>query len=181
MSSTGCKKLPFSAGCSPALANSEAIHWMATASPFCNDIRPSSASEARNVRSARSVSSRIKLNPVATLAGIGCWVSARPAKRKETRRARTTRSILLSFMRSEEHTSELQSRLHLVCRLLLEKKKKIDVGDQTAVLCSLEHHARARRCVAGGATLRAPLSVDHVLLRLRSTSDMSVARRRPRL
>src|SRR2546429_3508056 len=29
------------------------------------------------------------------------------------------------FPRSEEHTSELQSRLHLVCRLLLEKKKKI--------------------------------------------------------
>src|SRR5687768_18209249 len=28
-------------------------------------------------------------------------------------------------IRSEEHTSELQSRLHLVCRLLLEKKKKI--------------------------------------------------------
>src|SRR2546429_3635302 len=28
--------------------------------------------------------------------------------------------------RSEEHTSELQSRLHLVCRLLLEKKKKIN-------------------------------------------------------
>src|SRR5690625_6710779 len=29
-----------------------------------------------------------------------------------------------SFGRSEEHTSELQSRGHLVCRLLLEKKKK---------------------------------------------------------
>src|SRR2546422_7869518 len=28
--------------------------------------------------------------------------------------------------RSEEHTSELQSRLHLVCRLLLEKKKKYE-------------------------------------------------------
>src|SRR5687768_17651955 len=28
------------------------------------------------------------------------------------------------FPRSEEHTSELQSRLHLVCRLLLEKKKE---------------------------------------------------------
>ena len=28
------------------------------------------------------------------------------------------------FSRSEEHTSELQSRLHLVCRLLLEKKNK---------------------------------------------------------
>src|SRR2546422_2842655 len=30
----------------------------------------------------------------------------------------------VSVVRSEEHTSELQSRLHLVCRLLLEKKKK---------------------------------------------------------
>src|SRR2546422_3023595 len=30
----------------------------------------------------------------------------------------------MDFARSEEHTSELQSRLHLVCRLLLEKKKK---------------------------------------------------------
>src|SRR2546429_1003577 len=29
-------------------------------------------------------------------------------------------------VRSEEHTSELQSRLHLVCRLLLEKKKNYD-------------------------------------------------------
>src|SRR2546422_2984552 len=31
--------------------------------------------------------------------------------------------------RSEEHTSELQSRLHLVCRLLLEKKKKSNVNN----------------------------------------------------
>src|SRR2546422_5563143 len=38
--------------------------------------------------------------------------------------------------RSEEHTSELQSRLHLVCRLLLEKKKNITIKDllqQTSV------------------------------------------------
>src|SRR3989449_6221327 len=34
-------------------------------------------------------------------------------------------------MRSEEHTSELQSRLHLVCRLLLEKKKKHALYDKT--------------------------------------------------
>src|SRR2546429_7045614 len=33
-------------------------------------------------------------------------------------------SVPLYGDRSEEHTSELQSRLHLVCRLLLEKKKK---------------------------------------------------------
>src|SRR2546422_2065740 len=34
--------------------------------------------------------------------------------------------------RSEEHTSELQSRLHLVCRLLLEKKKKKTSTDKIA-------------------------------------------------
>src|SRR2546422_6639335 len=34
------------------------------------------------------------------------------------------RAVRLHHHRSEEHTSELQSRLHLVCRLLLEKKKK---------------------------------------------------------
>src|SRR5690625_5874321 len=33
------------------------------------------------------------------------------------------RQIQTEFLRSEEHTSELQSRGHLVCRLLLEKKK----------------------------------------------------------
>src|SRR2546422_5911261 len=32
------------------------------------------------------------------------------------------------FHRSEEHTSELQSRLHLVCRLLLEKKKTRNIN-----------------------------------------------------
>src|SRR6478752_7440105 len=32
-------------------------------------------------------------------------------------------------LRSEEHTSELQSRLHIVCRLLLEKKKKTQSTD----------------------------------------------------
>src|SRR2546422_10468368 len=36
--------------------------------------------------------------------------------------ARVLKSV--DCQRSEEHTSELQSRLHLVCRLLLEKKKK---------------------------------------------------------
>src|SRR3712207_7943361 len=44
-----------------------------------------------------------------------------------------TRSSRLSFMpRSEEHTSELQSRQYLVCRLLLEKKK---ITLRAAFLC----------------------------------------------
>src|SRR2546429_7397191 len=36
-------------------------------------------------------------------------------------------------LRSEEHTSELQSRLHLVCRLLLEKKKKRRLNDYDSI------------------------------------------------
>src|SRR2546422_3495937 len=41
----------------------------------------------------------------------------------------------LRVLRSEEHTSELQSRLHLVCRLLLEKKKssKTDCRDRDTI------------------------------------------------
>src|SRR5256884_4069194 len=50
-------------------------------------------------------------------------------------------SVARGDVRSEEHTSELQSRLHLVCRLLLEKKKKpslpslhgVEVIDRLAV------------------------------------------------
>src|SRR3712207_7305404 len=49
--------------------------------------------------------------------------AARPA-----RRAGEARSGLGAISRSEEHTSELQSRQYLVCRLLLEKKKNIDLN-----------------------------------------------------
>src|SRR5690625_5341116 len=42
-----------------------------------------------------------------------------------TRRASAVSQRLLTFSRSEEHTSELQSRGHLLCRLLLEKKKRM--------------------------------------------------------
>src|SRR5690348_17878857 len=40
-------------------------------------------------------------------------------------RTRTPPSARRAMNRSEEHTSELQSPVHLVCRLLLEKKKKL--------------------------------------------------------
>src|SRR5438876_3376426 len=54
--------------------------------------------------------------------------SSRSARRSPTspRRTRATRCLNRegAHGRSEEHTSELQSPVHLVCRLLLEKKKK---------------------------------------------------------
>src|SRR3712207_7981325 len=45
---------------------------------------------------------------------------------------RALRPLLASarLLRSEEHTSELQSRQYLVCRLLLEKKKKLNISVQ---------------------------------------------------
>src|SRR2546422_3838662 len=43
-----------------------------------------------------------------------------------------------SASRSEEHTSELQSRLHLVCRLLLEKKKKKQAYADTTRIARLD-------------------------------------------
>src|SRR2546422_5263115 len=55
--------------------------------------------------------------------------------------------------RSEEHTSELQSRLHLVCRLLLEKKKKcILEGSRFSSSCTRRRNRRSGRLRHGAAT-----------------------------
>src|SRR5690625_5621684 len=51
------------------------------------------------------------------------------------------------FLRSEEHTSELQSRGHLVCRLLLEKKKTR--SDQTGLQVEDGPQQQRRRLRAG--------------------------------
>src|SRR2546429_6704560 len=57
--------------------------------------------------------------------------------------------------RSEEHTSELQSRLHLVCRLLLEKKK----GLVAPRACRTAHNVSTS--VASSTTYRASSSSDN--------------------
>src|SRR3989442_11832527 len=48
------------------------------------------------------------------------------ARGESEHHARLAASLFGALARSEEHTSELQSRPHLVCRLLLEKKKIIN-------------------------------------------------------
>src|SRR2546429_7026045 len=61
---------------------------------------------------------------------------------KEMAQAMRNASICgLGQTRSEEHTSELQSRLHLVCRLLLEKKKKNTPSFTTPLTTALWHTA----------------------------------------
>src|SRR2546422_1767128 len=64
---------------------------------------------------ARAASAHCRLRRARWAGGQRTMASA-PTDRISTRPSAT---------RSEEHTSELQSRLHLVCRLLLEKKKKV--------------------------------------------------------
>src|SRR5690554_7736450 len=57
----------------------------------------------------------------------GCWrtsVSVSPMRYSTSRYGRPRRVVSERRVRSEEHTSELQSRPHLVCRLLLEKKEE---------------------------------------------------------
>src|SRR2546429_4582186 len=51
------------------------------------------------------------------------WASKWLFLKKTSRLPKARRKTKVRRRRSEEHTSELQSRLHLVCRLLLEKKK----------------------------------------------------------
>src|SRR3712207_7440268 len=60
------------------------------------------------------------------------WVAARYGRRSRPALQETQQRIAeLTADRSEEHTSELQSRQYLVCRLLLEKKKQ-------TMLCTLD-------------------------------------------
>src|SRR2546422_5100089 len=93
-------------------------------SRFCPDFqseRPGARSAAR--RYARAVAG--------VVAG-HCLPLVRSAQARQPESGAGTHPALLAaacegtlLQRSEEHTSELQSRLHLVCRLLLEKKKTL--------------------------------------------------------
>src|SRR5476649_2449276 len=70
-----------------------------------------------------------------------CWTSTRAVRRLRERRAATA-----GVRRSEEHTSELQSHSDLVCRLLLEKKKKLPprlfTCKRTRIAASGRHRSR---------------------------------------
>src|SRR3989449_5235456 len=78
--------------------------------------------------------SRVVDTPIAELGFAGIGVGAAMAGLRPVIEFMTWNFAVLALdqivnsaakiLRSEEHTSELQSRLHLVCRLLLEKKKK---------------------------------------------------------
>src|SRR5207253_9153222 len=62
-------------------------------------------------------------SPTSTCSAEGCVRAIASGIPRTARPAWSRRPVHDSATRSEEHTSELQSRGHLVCRLLLEKKK----------------------------------------------------------
>src|SRR2546422_6935019 len=64
--------------------------------------------------------------PISLGRGSGQGEDRRPGSEAGGRGVRRHRCPVQPRVRSEEHTSELQSRLHLVCRLLLEKKNNRD-------------------------------------------------------
>src|SRR6266581_622963 len=76
------------------------------------------SSPSRPIR--RAASSRS--TPCSARSGVG--KATRPGSCSSNKRSRCAARSRARSSRSEEHTSELQSPVHLVCRLLLEKKKK---------------------------------------------------------
>src|SRR2546422_6096876 len=83
-------------------------------SATCQDLTKRAAEQAQLVRAAADDATKIL--QIATILAAGADDSVR-------RNAAVADVARRNKERSEEHTSELQSRLHLVCRLLLEKKK----------------------------------------------------------
>src|SRR3989449_5691188 len=77
---------------------------------------------APSIDAVRDVIRRLQALAPGAYRVVSCYLKLEP--RDKTRGKYLIKMKNRVRERSEEHTSELQSRLHLVCRLLLEKKKK---------------------------------------------------------
>src|SRR5690554_7478276 len=93
-----------------------------TGAQFSGPVRAAQAAVAALPLLASVVGSTLGSGPVGAVASLGAAAFSALAWLVATTAATAT-AALLDQIRSEEHTSELQSRPHLVCRLLLEKKK----------------------------------------------------------
>src|SRR6267378_2939363 len=83
-----------------------------------------------------------------------------------------------AVLRSEEHTSELQSRRDLVCRLLLEKKKK-NVS-QAPMRVSIYHRVSIRRGDGREFKLAIEFTLEHTILFPAESRFFLMIRRPPR-
>src|SRR5439155_4941049 len=112
------------------------FRWPTSLLPICPSGRPTASPDASsNVRVARShrrCQTGVRPSSMALPSRPGR--NPQPSSTTRTTGVRVLRLVVIlkgmqvSQIRSEEHTSELQSRGHLVCRLLLEKKKIEEYG-----------------------------------------------------
>src|SRR5688572_18492016 len=117
--------LPSATPAVPASAASPAAAMPAASIPLA-EITSVPASQARQVLSATSlrIATLLTLAPIAGIvSGVGLFILG--IAYAHVTQVFTIVCVLAGFadIRSEEHTSELQSQSNLVCRLLLEKKK----------------------------------------------------------
>src|SRR5436189_3583349 len=76
----------------------------------------------------------------------GRAVSSEPPAIRSANASRPGSSI--AIVRSEEHTSELQSPMYLVCRLLLEKKKRKRTEQSETIHTYVQHHVKPNELTA---------------------------------
>src|SRR5258707_7241221 len=101
--------------------------------------------EARSVATSTRALPRLKLSSAfwRAFCDLLPWIASEETPRSSSASATrlAPRLVRVKTMRSEEHTSELQSRQYLVCRLLLEKKKDTCNASHAAlVTCAVSYH-----------------------------------------
>src|SRR5260370_32018862 len=105
--------------CTPATSSADILHIMRSA--------PSTRSgRERRVVPPSSFGSMLSKN-----GSVPRWITSSADCKRLARASGVSDCALV--LRSEEHTSELQSHLNLVCRLLLEKKKKNNFNDPSHI------------------------------------------------
>src|SRR5699024_12506222 len=124
----GRREQPHSAGADPPAAAADP--WSARASAlvagrgWCTTDDPLVGRLADQLRAADAAGIDLSEEHLSILAEAADRVADADITSVPAASAAAVRQVVVGTLRSEEHTSELQSRFDLVCRLLLEKKKK---------------------------------------------------------
>src|SRR5690348_16328434 len=125
MTATGSPAPPGKCWASTCSAEIEAgvprYDWALVSWPTLKPIRPSQAQARSTAVVTHTVRGRIAMRRPTPAQKPRVVGSSEPYRGRSGQK--THRPVITSRARSEEHTSELQSPVHLVCRLLLEKKK----------------------------------------------------------
>src|SRR5260370_20628664 len=132
--------------------------------PYTTLFRSAGASQSRTIPAAQARARNT--SPPPSLFPPGAALESSAQLRPSTARA----AAATCFARSEEHTSELQSHLNLVCRLLLEKKKPI-----SCPLIPSTYHTNSPRIIQADSLTRLKLTHHVTPGCSRACCDLDVA------